>query len=179
MLRAVRESKHMKLSRKIRNEIQETEAKDKESILSIEIRFFSYRFEKSSLFQTNVMHDLKKYFDIQFAFTESEHQTESPVELCKLLLDMIDSDKHENAKLLNRSLCTLLSSCTSSFLNSQINDAAFMLQRFCEKFLVDPERAKDSKIAEAATKLESVKTFEEIVIDIMRFEKIYTELLFH
>jgi SNF2 family DNA or RNA helicase len=43
---------------------------------------------------------------------------------------------------------------------------------------LDPERAKDSKLAGAAAKLESVQTYGGIIVDTMGFGKTYTSLLF-
>jgi hypothetical protein len=91
---------------------------------------------------------------------------------------MKNVDKHDHAQILNLSVCIILSECTQFFLDNQVNEAAFMLQRSCEKFLLNLERAKNSKLIDAVAKLESVQTYEDIIVDIMRFEKTYINLLF-
>jgi hypothetical protein len=53
-----------------------------------------------------------------------------------------------------------------------------MLQRSCDRFSLISKRSKDSYLTETTAKLESVQTFEDLVMNIMSFEKIYTELFF-
>jgi hypothetical protein len=130
------------------------------------------------LLQSKTINDIKRYFDIQTAFTEFVHQTESHIESCKLVLEMKNVDKHDHAQILNLSVCIILSECTQFFLNNQVNEAVFMLQRSCEKFLLNFERVKNSKLIDVVVKLKSVQTYEDIIVDIMRFEKIYISLLF-
>jgi hypothetical protein len=60
-------------------------------------------------------------------FTENVNQTNSSVELCKAMMKMIDVDKHDQTQILNRNICTLLEECEQTFLNNQVNEAAFML----------------------------------------------------
>jgi hypothetical protein len=53
-----------------------------------------------------------------------------------------------------------------------------MLQRFCDRFSLISKRSKDSYLTETIAKLENVQTFEDFVMNIINFEKIYIELLF-
>jgi hypothetical protein len=91
---------------------------------------------------------------------------------------MKNVDKHDHAQILNLSVCIILSKCIQFFLDNQVNEAAFMLQRSCEKFFLNFERVKNSKLIDAIAKLKSVQTYEDIIVDIMRFEKTYISLLF-
>jgi hypothetical protein len=91
---------------------------------------------------------------------------------------MIDNDKHDHFKILNSNLCIFLENCTFSFLNNQVKEAVFMLQRSCEKFSLNSKRVKTSNISLAAFKLKSIQIFENIIIDIMKFDKIYIASLF-
>jgi hypothetical protein len=59
---------------------------------------------------------------------------------------MKNIDKHDHAQILNLSVCIILSECTQFFLDNQINEIDFMLQRSCEKFFLNLERAKNSKL---------------------------------
>ena len=68
--------------------------------------------------------------------------------------------------------------CKVEFLNSQINSAVFMLQRTLELISLITKFANDLQMTLIAVKLKSVQTHDEILIDTMRFEKMYTALLF-
>jgi hypothetical protein len=91
---------------------------------------------------------------------------------------MQNVEKHDHVQILNRSICTILENCTQSSLNNQVNEAAFMLQRFFEKFSLNLKRVKNSKVIEAIAKSQNIQTFDDIIIDIMKFDKTYTTLLF-
>lgn len=86
--------------------------------------------------------------------------------------------KHEPLKQLDVSECDTLPGCDVRFLDSQINGAAFMLQRSLGKIPVSAERGKDAQIADAVESLESVRTYGGYLGDGTGFGKTMTALLF-
>ncbi len=178
MLRVVKKSVHMKLSKNLRTQLMNVQIDVEIALISAEICIFSNWFEDIWSLQSKIINDIKRYFDIQTAFIKFVHQTESHIESCKLVLEMKNVDKHDHAQILNLSVCIILSKCIQFFLDNQVNEAAFMLQRSCEKFFLNFERVKNSKLIDAIAKLKSVQTYEDIIVDIMRFEKTYISLLF-
>ncbi len=82
--------------------------------------------------QSNVVENLHKFFQIQNAFTNSISQTDFSVKFFKILLEMTSQFKHEQTKVLDKSTFFLFSDCKIFFLDNQINDAIFMLQKSCE-----------------------------------------------
>ncbi len=92
---------------------------------------------------------------------------------------MVITFKHELKQILNKSQCHCISS-EFEFLNSQINDAAFMLQQTLE-------HVSSSSISTVYTEtdtlannhaIESLQTFDELLCDTMRLEKTPTAYLF-
>ncbi len=128
--------------------------------------------------QSDAIEDLHRFFQIQNAFTDFISQTDSSMKFSRILLEMTSQFKHEQMKVLDRSISSLFSDCKISFLDSQINDAVFMLQRSCEVILINKNRFFMTNVMSIAQKLNSVQTYEGMMIDIMRFEKTYTRLLF-
>ena len=119
-----------------------------------------------------------RYFQIQAAFTGADTQVGPPIDPCKVALGMRTVGKHVPLNKLDISECTTLPGCDIKFLDSQINSAAFMLQRSLGKIPISEERANDPSIREAAQSLESVKTFGGYVVDGTGFGKTMASLLF-
>jgi len=92
---------------------------------------------------------------------------------------MIITFKHELKQILNKSKCHCISS-EFEFLNSQINDAAFMLQRILEhvssSFTSTAYTETDAFANNHA--IEGLQTFDELLCDTMRLEKTLTAYLF-
>jgi hypothetical protein len=128
--------------------------------------------------QSNVVENLHKFFQIQNAFTDSISQTDSSVKFFRILLEMTFQFKHEQTKMLDKSIFSLFSDYKISFLDNQINDAIFMLQKFCEVISINKNRFFMSDVLSIDQKLNFVQTYEEMMIDIMRFEKTYTKFFF-
>lgn len=85
---------------------------------------------------------------------------------------------HGRAKELKTFTCLLLPRCTYTFLDTQINGAAFMLQRTHGYIPVAREWAEKSEVAAALEILKSVKTYGGIVADIPGLGKTATALLY-
>lgn len=86
--------------------------------------------------------------------------------------------KHGHHKKLDVSVCDTLSGCDVQFLDSQINGAAFMMQRSTGGIPVSPERASLPDVAEACKRLTSIQTFGGWLVDATGFGKTITCLLF-
>jgi hypothetical protein len=91
---------------------------------------------------------------------------------------MTSQFKHEQTKVLDKSTFSLFSDCKISFLDNQINDAIFMLQRSCEIISINKNRLFMSNVLSIDQKLNSVQKYERMMIDIMKFEKTYTKFFF-
>lgn len=86
--------------------------------------------------------------------------------------------KHETLNELDVSVCDTLPGCDIRFLDSQINGAAFMLQRSLGYIPISPERATDEEISTATKSLDSICTQGGYLVDSTDFGKTMTALLF-
>lgn len=117
---------------------------------------------------------LKRHYNIQNAFTGSNAQTSSMVELSRSVLKMVEMGYHGQAKILPKFRCSLLPNCRVNFLDSQITRAVWMLQRAHERV---PLLADLSKHV-TPRPLETVTTYRGVVVDTMGLGKTYLALLF-
>ena len=121
---------------------------------------------------------LRRHYEMQNAFTENQQQTDPIVEHCRKILDMKFHEYHEKKQILIKHRCSVLSNCTLSFLNSQMNDAVFMLQKIIDHILLTTEYVDDPKMIEMVNKLQNLKTGEGFIVDTMKLNKIFLTLLF-
>ena len=121
---------------------------------------------------------LRKHYEMQNAFTKNQQQTDSIVEHCKKILDMKFHEYHEKKQILIKHRCSMFSNCIFSFLNSQMNDAVFMLQKIIDHIFLTAEYADDSKMIKMINKFQSLKTGEKFIIDTMKLSKTFLILLF-
>ncbi len=106
-------------------------------------------------------------------------QVDLMIKLCKRLLEMIITSRHNSKKLLNKSMCTLIK-FKFEFLDSQIIDIVFMLQQILD-FISSSFEVKDYSLNDQVTDqsaIEESQIFEEFICDTMRLRKIFTAYLF-
>ena len=121
---------------------------------------------------------MKRYLIIQSTFTDFHFQTDFSVQLCKLIMNIQNVKKHDNQKIFDRNICILFFDCKISFLDFQVNGAAFMLRRFCREFFLHENFFQDSQFQTTVKSLQSIRIHDNIVINTMNFDKTFTELLF-
>ena len=131
-----------------------------------------------TLLQVDQSSDHSRYYQIQAAFTGSESQVGPPVDPCKVVFGMRTVGKHGHHRKLDVSVCDTLPGCDIKFLDSQINGAAFMMQRSTGAIPVSPERASLPEVAAARERLISIQTFGGWLVDATGFGKTITCLLF-
>ncbi|MCJ1387691.1 hypothetical protein MMC18_000534 [Xylographa bjoerkii] len=117
-----------------------------------------------------------RYHEIKTAFTGSKNQTGPLVDPCMVAMGMVTSGKHRDYFDTSRS--TLLPDCSFEFLDSQINGAAYMLQRTHGTIPVPSAHSNNSVTAAAIRQLKSVKTFGGVIVDEPGFGKTPLALLF-
>ena len=91
---------------------------------------------------------------------------------------MNTTGKHGLHKELDVNTCSTLPGCDWTFLDSQVNSIAFMLQRSTGGIPVSEERARDPKVASACRSLDSVCTFGGYLVDVTGMGKTDTALGF-
>ncbi len=110
---------------------------------------------------------------------KNEIQVDLMIELCKKLLEMIIISRHDNKKLLNKSMCTLIK-FKFKFLDLQIINVIFMLQWILD-FISSSFEVKNYSFNDQVTDQSVIKEsqiFEKFICNIMRLRKISTAYLF-
>jgi SNF2 family DNA or RNA helicase len=90
--------------------------------------------------------------------------TGPPLDLCNTVMGMKPTSYHRDTKLM-KSKCELFPECKREFLPSQVNGAAWMVQRAFGEVPVSEEMLNDPKVKAAHKKLTCVATYGGIVAD--------------
>ena len=121
--------------------------------------------------------DYSRHYQLQAAFTGSDTQTGPMVDPCHRIMDMVTAGKHGHHQDLDVSWCKSINSAFT-FFDSQVNGAAFMLQRSTGKIPVSAERDRNPSVMEARAQLNSVVTHGGGLVDGIGFGKTITALLY-
>lgn len=122
------------------------------------------------------MFEIWNVIDIQIAFTDNFDQINSKIIVSNFFFQMSYAEIHEQSKIFVRSICKIFSKCSMIFFHNQIIEAIFMLQRLFENIsLFD---TADERFIATANKLNSLKTCDKMIINTMKFEKIFTIFFF-
>jgi hypothetical protein len=98
--------------------------------------------------------------------------------LTRIILKIQFMKKHDQAKILEKHKVILIFNCQLNFLNSQLNEAVFMLQRILNKISFASKLINNENAMNVITRFKSVQTFENIIVDIMKLRKMYFAFLF-
>lgn len=168
-----------KLTTVQKKELAAHRASGEQAALSTDVRQTSFQIDlELTVFQPEQSPDLSRHYQVQAAFTGADTQVGPPVEPCKFVFGMRTVGKHGHHKVLDISTCDTLPGCDINFLDSQINAAAFMMQRSTGGIPVSPERAQDPEVAAAQIRLRSIRTYGGWLVDATGFGKTNTCLLF-
>ena len=111
--------------------------------------------------QLEKVKNLRQFFDIQNVFTKIDFLIESSMYIFKLLFEINFHFKHNQIKRLNRYMFSILKQYRLFFLNSQINDAIFMLQRICDVISVNTNRFLNNDVIATANFFRSIQIYEK------------------
>lgn len=109
-----------------------------------------------------------RHYQLQAAFTGSDTRTRQMVEPCRIVMDMVTAGKHGHQQDLEVSRRKTID-CAFTFLGSQVNGAAFMLQGITGNIIVSTEKARNPSVMEARSKLNSVVTHRGWHADVTGF----------
>jgi hypothetical protein len=121
---------------------------------------------------------LRRHYEIQNVFTKSQNQIDFVIKHARVVLDMQRSRTHNQIDVLKKHVSFVLFNCKLFFLNSQMNETAFMLQCTFDRISLVLELENNQVAVNVVKKLKSVQTFDEIIVDTMNLNKTYFALLF-
>jgi hypothetical protein len=121
---------------------------------------------------------LRRHYEIQNVFTKNQNQIDLVVKHARVVFDMQRSRTHDQIDVLKKHVSFVLLNCKLFFLNSQMNETAFMLQRTLDRISLAFELEDNQAAVSVVKKLKSVQTFDEIIVDTMSLNKTYLALLF-
>jgi hypothetical protein len=86
--------------------------------------------------------------------------------------------KHDQTRIFEKYRVIVIFNCQLNFLNSQLNEVVFMLQKTLNNIFFASKLINNENAMNIITRFKIVQTFEDIIIDIMRLRKTYLALLF-
>jgi hypothetical protein len=121
---------------------------------------------------------LRKHYEIQNVFTKNQNQIDLVIKHARVVFDMQRSRTHDQIDVLKKHVSFVLFNCKLFFLNSQMNETAFMLQCTFNQISLAFELEDNQAAMSVVKKLKSVQTFDEIIVNTMNLDKTYLVLLF-
>ena len=127
----------------------------------------------AKLLQSDTVEKLRRHYKIQNAFTENQSQTNFIVEYCRVVFEIKFHEYHDEKQFFIKHKCSIFSFCIFNFLDSQINDATFMFQKIFNYVFFIAQFVDDSVKIKIVNKLKNFKIRNEIMINIMKLNKIF------